>query len=156
MSQIHKGTNLSIKSRCEMETAFGTLKNHIQFAKLFIILSVSVPVTTCHCRKALKKRNVIGLNLHLPTPLVTHSIPQPPNPCFCSREQKPFLSITLSVVSSRSAKLSHNVYDPTTNRNCFKTIGHIANHLHLCSNLNVPRGSLHLTLNSNRIKESCI
>ena len=102
--------------------------------------------------KPSKKRNVIGLNLHLPTPLVTHFIPQPPNPCFCSREQKPFLSITLSVVSSRSAKLSHNVYDPTTNRNCFKTIGHIANHLHLCSNLNVPRGSLHLTLNSNRMK----
>ena len=39
-----------------MQTAFGTLKNHIQFAKLFIILSVSVPVTTCHCRKALKKK----------------------------------------------------------------------------------------------------
>ena len=31
-------------------------------AKLSIICSASIPVTTCHCRKAHKKRNVTGLN----------------------------------------------------------------------------------------------
>ena len=45
-----------------METAFGTLKNHTSFAKLSIILSASIPVTTCRCRKALIKRNVKGLS----------------------------------------------------------------------------------------------
>ena len=58
--------------------------------------------------------------------------------------------------SSRSAKLSHNVYDSTTDRNCFETIGNIAKHLQLCSNLNVPRGSVQLILHSLKIKESCI
>ena len=40
------GVLLSIKSRCELQTAFGAL------AKLCIICSASIPVTYCHSRKA--------------------------------------------------------------------------------------------------------
>ena len=96
--------------------------------------------------------------------LLSLSPTYPSRHTFYSSASQPLLLLSLAnilpfcypPVSSRSAKLSHNVYDSMTDRNCFETIGNIAKHLHLCSNLNVPCGSVQLILHSLKIKESCI
>ena len=55
------GVLLSIKSRCEMQTAIGTLKNHIYSSLPSFLLFFLLPYqTTCHCRKALKKEILKG------------------------------------------------------------------------------------------------
>ena len=48
------------------------LKKHIQFVRLSIICSASMPVKTCLSRKAHKKKTIKELNKHRKVPLLLH------------------------------------------------------------------------------------